>query len=515
MSFFSELIAHVEVLRRELGDDIEPAELAQRIADATDEAVVTMISETSAVIHASETLRIIASGVAAQRSTRTAGHSGLSQTRGHRSPVSLVQEITGTTRADAAKHVRLGESMLATALGQADQARPADDITSMATGADRHDDAGGDAERPAPWHAPLDRALLAGALTSAQHDVILRGLGAPPAAENPTCACADSGASCVCVRTAVASVRDAWSAAAEQLVDEALCRTVEELARAARSIRDHLDPIGADERFRARFEARSFRMRLDENGTHRGYIAFDDEGAAWFRSILDAALRPRRGGPRFVDPEEERAAEALVADPRTNDQLAYDLLIDVLRAGTLADARAVFGTRQVGVRLVTIVDRDQAVTHLEDDGTTLPAWLAAQHTCDTATVPCTVDRDGNPLDLGREARLFSPKQKLMLAIRDGGCLWNGCDRPASYCEAHHIDPYAEGGKTDIDRGILLCRFHHMQLHNRGWRVTRDGINDFALHPPHGGLPTILKPRAALAYAWAGIDPPPRRFRRAA
>lgn len=50
-------------------------------------------------------------------------------------------------------------------------------------------------------------------------------------------------------------------------------------------------------------------------------------------------------------------------------------------------------------------------------------------------------------------------------LRDGGCLWPGCDRPAHVTEAHHIDPWAGGGATDCDRGILLCRFHHLTLHD--------------------------------------------------
>ncbi len=57
-------------------------------------------------------------------------------------------------------------------------------------------------------------------------------------------------------------------------------------------------------------------------------------------------------GARFVDPTEKSAAEDLVADTRTNDQLAYDLLMDLVRAGVLADPASVFGTRQAGLRLV-------------------------------------------------------------------------------------------------------------------------------------------------------------------
>ena len=368
--------------------------------------------------------------------------------------------------------------------------------------------AGAPTDVPAPWHSSLGRALLDGTISSAQHDVILRGLGEPPAVDDVA---------------AAEHIAEVWSLAAEQLAAEASERTVEELARAARTIRDQLDPEGAARRFDERFERRSFRLWTDADGVRHGAIVFDDLGGTWLQTILDSALRPRRGGPRFVDPTEKARAEDLVADPRTNDQLAYDLFLDVMRAGALADPATVFGTKQAGVRvLVTEAARAAeakgraAVGLTEDDQTAVPAWLIAQHVCEVGTVECTIDKDGNPLYLGREQRLFSAKQRLTLAIRDGGCRWRGCDRPPSYCEAHHLDPYSEGGCTDIDRGILLCRYHHMALHHGGWRITRTGLGEFVLHPPAGqGDPIVLTPRLPLRYAWADVDPPPLRFRRAA
>nr|WP_292702185.1 HNH endonuclease signature motif containing protein [Microbacterium sp. 69-10] len=288
-----------------------------------------------------------------------------------------------------------------------------------------------------------------------------------------------------------------------------------ELRIQGRTIRDQLDPDGAERRFTERYERRSFRIWTDADGIERGRIDFEDDGAAWIRAIRDSALRPRRGGPRFVDSAEAEKARELTADARTNDQLSYDLLMDVLRAGALADSESVFGTRQAGVRIVQVVDSSGTAVsaRTEDYGSSLPLTAADQRICETGRVTITVDHLGNPLDMGREHRLFTPRQRIALAIRDGGCRWQGCDRPASYCEAHHVDEWHAGkGRTDIDRGILLCRHHHMQLHHNGWRITRDGTYDFMLHPPGGSPPIPLRPRAALVAAWAGIEPPPKRFR---
>ncbi|GAB6858184.1 HNH endonuclease signature motif containing protein [Microbacterium xylanilyticum] len=270
-----------------------------------------------------------------------------------------------------------------------------------------------------------------------------------------------------------------------------------------------------------RREAGEMRRLVEQiEGLSAGVIASRSSRAAGHAGLAQrfAALRPRRGGPRFVDADENARAADLVADPRTNDQLSYDLLLDLLRAGAFAEPEAVFGTRQAGVRLVQTVDGQGVlapVARTEDGLTALPAAVAERRICEAGSVPVTVDSCGNPLDVGRESRLFTPRQRIGLAIRDGGCRWNGCDRPASYCEAHHIDEWArDDGRTDIDRGILLCRFHHMQLHHGGWRITRHRTDEFVLHDRGGGQ-TVLHPRLPLRYAWGDVDPPPKRFRPAA
>ncbi|MRH30375.1 DUF222 domain-containing protein, partial [Microbacterium sp. SYP-A9085] len=391
MAFFSDLEAHVEALRSLIGADPDAGSVPALAAVLDDDAVVAVIAEASAVVRAAESLRVAASGVVAARSSREAGHTGLAQVRGHRSPVALVQEITGSTRTDAVKQVRLGQALLAQVPAPAG--------------------AGGEDVAPAVtpvWHAPLGAALLAGRITVGQHDAILRGLGDPPALDADTVSgqstpAGDAGEVAGLVAAAREEARAAWETAAVQLIGEADCRTVEELAGQARAIRDILDPDGAARRFQERFERRSFRIWTDPDGVAHGSFLFDDEAALWVRTVLDAALAPRRG-VRFVDPGQQARADQLATDPRSTDQLAHDLLIDLLRTGALADAETVFATRQAGVRIIitqqavtaTAQGGAAAVAGVLDDCTTLPGWAATRHACDTGTSRCLLDTDGNP-----------------------------------------------------------------------------------------------------------------------
>ena len=501
MAFFTEIDEQAAVLRGMLGEDASATDLAEIMTTLSDDKLVQVLTAAASLARCAERITVIGAGIAAARSDKDAGHSGLAQSRGHRKPADFVQELTGTSRSEAAKHIRVGRALL-------ESTRPVQEMMPSDPGAVIPD---------APtraWHEAAGAALLKGSLSSTQHDAILRGLGEPPIAIGLTDA--DER------RRVDAALWEAWSLATEQLVVEARHRTVEELRIAARTIRDRLDPEGAERRFLERHAARSFRMWTDQDGRHHGALIFDDEGYLWVKTITDAALRPRRGGPRFVDEDEKAAAGELVDDPRTNDQLAYDLLLDLLSTGSVADAAGVFGVKQAGLRIVHVVDDQTAndasrpslptgATHSEDGLIALPDAAAEQLLCNTGHTNVTLDGSGNPLDVGREHRLFTPKQRVALAVRDGGCRWKGCDRAASYCEAHHIDHWAaDHGRTDIDRGILLCRFHHMQLHHAHWWITRDGTGDFVLHHPTGAS-FGLERRLVLARAWAGIDPPLRRF----
>ncbi|WP_045270152.1 hypothetical protein, partial [Microbacterium azadirachtae] len=353
--------------------------VVEGLADAEAVAVLREAGEVGRLV---EQVQVICAGVIARRSTRDAGHAGLAQARGHRSAASLVQELGGMTKGEAARQVRVGEALLDEAAGSGAAA----DLSGV--------DAPDAGQATVDWRQVLREGLRSGALTSAQFDAIRRGLGDPPSAPE---GCSDANRAMHDRAT-----RDAWAHAAEQLVEEAGRRTVEELGVAARTVRDLLDPDGAEVRFLARYEKRAFRTWFDQDGMRRASIAFDDEGGAFVDTIFAAALRPRRGGPRFVDTSEKTSAADLSADPRTNDQLSYDLLLDLIRTGTLADPAAVFGTRQAGLRLIQqiTVDGSLAPVAVTEDGlTALPAAVAERRICDTGTIPVTVDTCGNPLDV--------------------------------------------------------------------------------------------------------------------
>jgi hypothetical protein len=282
--------------------------------------------------------------------------------------------------------------------------------------------------------------------------------------------------------------------ATELLCEEASSLDPDRLHKRAREVRDELDEEGIASREAVLRGRRSLRRLELRDGMKRLIWDYDPLTAGIVDEIYDRATSPRRGGPRFVDTEQKERADALERDDRTTEQIASDAFTELLRQAASLPTDVLLGKGAPAVRvLVQATDLIAGTGHgvIEGSGEALSIGTVQAVACAQGTRTALIDSIGNVLDLGREQRLYSANQRVALAIRDGGCLWTGCDRPPSWCEAHHIDHYVrDNGRTDLNRGVLLCKHHHLKLHNEGWEIRRkDGR--YWLHPPPGsGRPTV-------------------------
>lgn len=82
------------------------------------------------------------------------------------------------------------------------------------------------------------------------------------------------------------------------------------------------------------------------------------------------------------------------------------------------------------------------------------------------------------LDLERNARLGSRAQYVALLVRDAHCRWPGCSTPAAWCDIDHLQPWEQGGLTNLDNLWLLCGRHHSEKHRSGTECSsgRAGTN---------------------------------------
>ncbi len=385
----------------------------------------------------------------ARRSTRDLGHEGLAQRLGDRTPENLVQRVTGTNAREAVALVRVGTMM----------ARDADAAS---------DPAFSPTPDAAPWLHAVAVATGDGRLSIEAADVIRAGLGTLESAADPVVLSAG------------------LSEAAAILLAESQSLTVERLAARARALRDELDVAGVRRRGEERRSKRFLHLTPQSDGMTRLSGLLDPESAAVVGAAFDAATSPRRGGPRFVDPEARRRADELVADERTTGQIALDTFVDLIQLATDADSRKVLGGRRPAVR-VLVTERDlrerEGMAWIEGQDDAVSIETAERHVCGAGILPILFDTDGHVVNIGRAQRTHTPRQRAAIGARDGGCIVAGCDKPPSWSEVHHPDEWVrDEGETSVENGVLLCRFHHRWVHEGGWKVIRRGI-DYLLVPP--------------------------------
>ena len=82
------------------------------------------------------------------------------------------------------------------------------------------------------------------------------------------------------------------------------------------------------------------------------------------------------------------------------------------------------------------------------------------------------------LQMGRAVRTATPAQQRALRVRDGGCVFPGCDTPIGWTQAHHTIHWSKGGPTNLDSMALLCTTHHDITHRHHWQMSPN-------HHPNG------------------------------
>jgi hypothetical protein len=92
---------------------------------------------------------------------------------------------------------------------------------------------------------------------------------------------------------------------------------------------------------------------------------------------------------------------------------------------------------------------------------------ARQVACDASVLRVVMGPRSQPLDVGRRTPVVPAALRRAVIARDRHCRFPGCDRPQTWCDAHHVVHWADGGETALPNLLLLCRRHHGLVHRRG------------------------------------------------
>jgi uncharacterized protein DUF222/HNH endonuclease len=230
------------------------------------------------------------------------------------------------------------------------------------------------------------------------------------------------------------------------------------------------DPEGFARDETKKVEARSLTLRTGEGGM------------VWVRGVLD-----REGGAVLRTALEPLAKRVGKDDTRNLDRRLGDALVEganrLLDAGSLPQRAGQRPHLQVTTTFETLLGRCGAPAADLEFSLPISAKAVERIACDCNVTRILLGADSMVIDVGRSKRKISPAQRRALNVRDKGCRWPGCDRPATWTSGHHFVHWTKGGPTDLPNLVLLCYRHHWMVHEGGWQLVKTDDAQLLTIPP--------------------------------
>ncbi|WP_166984282.1 HNH endonuclease signature motif containing protein [Paramicrobacterium fandaimingii] len=261
--------------------------------------------------------------------------------------------------------------------------------------------------------------------------------------------------------------------------------TADAVRQQARLFRVALDPDGVEPTAEELHEARKLVFKHQDDGSMKITGVLSPEQAAQVTPVFDACMS-KRTSPTFMHAE-ELAATKQAPEERTRQQERADVFTSIIGGvGKQHSTPKLHGRGPTVMVTVKDDDLENSTGAAWSPGTPapLPMSFVTQMQCDGDTMNVTIDEHGDVLNLGHARRFFTAKQRLALIARDGNtCAAADCDIPAWLCEAHHVQRWENGDRTDVANGLIVCWFHHRLLERGEWSLTRDKNGHPRLTPP--------------------------------
>ncbi len=217
-------------------------------------------------------------------------------------------------------------------------------------------------------------------------------------------------------------------------------------------------------------KVRHYRHALDAQGYNREQEELQEQRYLRLNTAEDGCLLvsglldPVRGA-------EVRGALEPLAQPmgehdhRTRDQRMADALHERVTAGAKTNL-------QVTTTMETLKAAAGAAGGEMEFSLPLSQESVRRVACDCSVTRVLLSQESLVIDVGRSKRLVDGALRKALAVRDKQCRWPGCERPASWCDGHHLVHWVDGGETSLENCVLLCKRHHRMVHEGGWKLIR-------------------------------------------
>lgn len=236
---------------------------------------------------------------------------------------------------------------------------------------------------------------------------------------------------------------------------------VERLCNEYRWQQDHAGDGAEQENIRSlqQIEARSFSWQTVSNGNTLIKLALPPEVAEAFLKCVEQALGQLE---ESEDTMPQRRADAAVLMAENSLQFSgrdmatadrYQVIVSVDAAELSQGSEALPSKRPI-IQGAGPIARE----------------TARRIACD-CSISSVVLSNGEPVDIGRKSRMWTPAMARSIKNRDQHCQFPGCTQ-TRHLQIHHIQHWADGGSTCVDNGVCLCSRHHTVVHEGGYRIER-------------------------------------------
>lgn len=195
---------------------------------------------------------------------------------------------------------------------------------------------------------------------------------------------------------------------------------------------------------------RHARRKASVTRTDDGMLRLSAELTGLDAEVVETAIHAFRvyDGPDDTRSPGQRTADALVT--------AFRVALD---AGEAPSEHGVRPHVMVTIDYQTILD-GAGVAELGWGGPT-PYAEVRRLLADVGVSRILTDPRGLPLEAGESSRVVPAGLYKLLVHRDAGCIYDGCDTPAGWCQVMHLDvPFRKLGRLGPSAAGLGCLRHH-------------------------------------------------------
>jgi hypothetical protein len=264
-----------------------------------------------------------------------------------------------------------------------------------------------------------------------------------------------------------------------RVLDRAQDRTTGQLRALIRKLCVSVDPDDAARRYHQAVQQRVVFTRPDEAGT---------------ATLIASDLPPERAAAVMDRLTGIAHNLKTTNEPRTIDQLRTDIFLDLLEGTGDHQAYQRRGVVDIRVDLTTLVGLDDNPGELAGYGPVIAditRQIATRHGSQWRTT--VTNRQGDIVHSGTTRRRPDARTRRLVETRDQTCVFPGCRMPARNTDLDHRTPHSQGGETNDEQLVAVCRHHHVNRHEYQWKHVRNPDGSHTWTSPLGNTYTRPPP----------------------